>query len=31
MSEAAKRMGLHRSNLYRKLRQLGLPTTDTHD
>jgi Nif-specific regulatory protein len=31
MSEAAKRMGLHRSNLYRKLRQLGLPTTDMHD
>ena len=31
MSEAAKRMGLHRSNLYRKMRQLGLPTTGTHD
>jgi Nif-specific regulatory protein len=25
MSEAAKRMGLHRSNLYRKMRQLGMP------
>ncbi len=24
MSEAAKRLGLHRSNLYRKLRQLGI-------
>ncbi len=29
MSEAAKRMGLHRSNLYRKMRQLGLPTSET--
>jgi len=29
MSEAAKRMGLHRSNLYRKMRQLGMPTTET--
>ena len=28
MSEAAKRLGLHRSNLYRKMRQLGMPTTD---
>ncbi len=27
MSEAAKRMGLHRSNLYRKMRQLGMPTS----
>jgi Nif-specific regulatory protein len=27
MSEAAKQLGLHRSNLYRKLRQLGLPGT----
>jgi Nif-specific regulatory protein len=26
MSEAAKRMGLHRSNLYRKMRQLGMQT-----
>ena len=24
MSEAAKRLGLHRSNLYRKMRQLGM-------
>jgi Nif-specific regulatory protein len=29
MSEAAKRMGLHRSNLYRKMRQLGLPTSES--
>ncbi len=29
MSEAAKRMGLHRSNLYRKMRQLGMPTAET--
>ncbi len=28
MSEAAKRMGLHRSNLYRKMRQLGMHTGD---
>ncbi|MBX9791176.1 MAG: sigma-54-dependent Fis family transcriptional regulator [Pirellulales bacterium] len=27
MSEAAKDMGLHRSNLYRKMRQLGMPTS----
>jgi Nif-specific regulatory protein len=27
MSEAAKRMGLHRSNLYRKMRQLGMPVS----
>jgi transcriptional regulator with GAF, ATPase, and Fis domain len=27
MSEAAERLGLHRSNLYRKMRQLGMPTT----
>jgi len=26
MSEAAERLGLHRSNLYRKMRQLGMPT-----
>ena len=26
MSEAAKRLGLHRSNLYRKMRQLGMHT-----
>ena len=25
LTEAARRLGLHRSNLYRKLRQLGLP------
>jgi Nif-specific regulatory protein len=28
MSEAAKRMGLHRSNLYRKMRQLGMQATE---
>ena len=28
MSEAAKRMGLHRSNLYRKMRQLGMHTDE---
>ena len=28
MSEAAKRMGLHRSNLYRKMRQLGMHTEE---
>jgi Nif-specific regulatory protein len=27
MSEAADRLGLHRSNLYRKMRQLGMPTS----
>jgi Nif-specific regulatory protein len=27
MSEAANTMGLHRSNLYRKMRQLGMPTS----
>jgi len=27
MSEAAERLGLHRSNLYRKMRQLGMPTS----
>lgn len=27
MTEAAEQLGLHRSNLYRKLRQLGLPTS----
>jgi len=26
MSDAAERLGLHRSNLYRKMRQLGMPT-----
>ena len=25
MSEAAELLGLHRSNLYRKMRQLGMP------
>jgi Nif-specific regulatory protein len=28
MSEAAKQMGLHRSNLYRKMRQLGMHTDE---
>ena len=28
MSEAAKRIGLHRSNLYRKMRQLDMPISD---
>ncbi len=28
MSLAAERLGLHRSNLYRKMRQLGMPTSD---
>ena len=28
MSEAAKRLGLHRSNLYRKMRQLGMSTEE---
>ncbi len=28
MSEAARQLGLHRSNLYRKMRQLGMPTND---
>ncbi|TWT81655.1 Nitrogen fixation protein VnfA [Planctomycetes bacterium CA13] len=27
MTEAASRLGLHRSNLYRKMRQLGMPTS----
>lgn len=27
MSDAADRLGLHRSNLYRKMRQLGMPTS----
>jgi Nif-specific regulatory protein len=31
MSGAAKRMGLHRSNLYRKMRQLGMHTDETDD
>ena len=29
MSEAAKRLGLHRSNLYRKMRQLGMHTDES--
>jgi len=29
MSEAAKHMGLHRSNLYRKMRQLGMHADET--
>ncbi|MBX3433979.1 MAG: sigma-54-dependent Fis family transcriptional regulator [Pirellulales bacterium] len=28
MTTAAQRLGLHRSNLYRKMRQLGMPTGD---
>jgi transcriptional regulator with GAF, ATPase, and Fis domain len=28
MTEAAQRLGLHRSNLYRKMRQLGMPVDD---
>jgi Nif-specific regulatory protein len=28
MTDAASRLGLHRSNLYRKMRQLGMKTTD---
>jgi Nif-specific regulatory protein len=28
MTEAAERLGLHRSNLYRKMKQLEMPTTD---
>jgi transcriptional regulator with GAF, ATPase, and Fis domain len=31
MSAAAKRLGLHRSNLYRKMRQLGMATDGHHD
>jgi hypothetical protein len=31
MTEAAERLGLHRSNLYRKMKQLGMPTTDHDD
>ncbi|MFV2066401.1 MAG: sigma 54-interacting transcriptional regulator [Pirellulales bacterium] len=29
MSDAAERLGLHRSNLYRKMRQLGMATGET--
>jgi Nif-specific regulatory protein len=28
MTEAARRLGLHRSNLYRKMRQLGMEVTE---
>ena len=28
LAEAAKRLGLHRSNLYRKMRQLGMTTDE---
>ena len=28
MSRAAERLGLHRSNLYRKMRQLGMDVPD---
>ncbi len=31
MTEAAQRLGLHRSNLYRKMRQLGMPTSGESD
>ncbi|BBO33519.1 sigma-54-dependent Fis family transcriptional regulator [Lacipirellula parvula] len=31
MSSAAKRLGLHRSNLYRKMRQLGMATDGAED
>ncbi|RIK78698.1 MAG: sigma-54-dependent Fis family transcriptional regulator [Planctomycetota bacterium] len=31
MSGAAKRLGLHRSNLYRKMRQLGMAASDDGD
>jgi Nif-specific regulatory protein len=31
MSSAAKRLGLHRSNLYRKMRQLGMAADGLHD
>ncbi|MGA2034085.1 MAG: helix-turn-helix domain-containing protein [Thermoguttaceae bacterium] len=31
MSRAAARLGVHRSNLYRKMRQLGMETPDAGD
>jgi len=31
MTDAAKRLGLHRSNLYRKMRQLDMPSGDEAD
>ena len=31
MSDAAERMGLHRSNLYRKMKQLGMSDGDAEE
>ena len=31
MTDAAAKLGLHRSNLYRKMRQLGMSTGDSED
>ena len=31
MSDAAERMGLHRSNLYRKMKQLGMSDSDAEE
>jgi Nif-specific regulatory protein len=31
VSQAAKNLGVHRSNLYRKMRQLGMETADEED
>jgi len=31
MTEAARRLGLHRSNLYRKMRQLGMSVDEQHE
>jgi Nif-specific regulatory protein len=31
MSDAARNLGLHRSNLYRKMRQLGMETDEEAD
>lgn len=31
MTEAASKLGVHRSNLYRKMRQLGMPTSENAD
>ncbi|MCP4885303.1 MAG: hypothetical protein GY904_01620, partial [Planctomycetaceae bacterium] len=31
MTDAAARLGLHRSNLYRKMRQLGVATSTEED
>jgi Nif-specific regulatory protein len=30
VSQAARNLGVHRSNLYRKMRQLGMETGDEH-